>query len=73
MASYVWDLYFLDGEVTLYTTGVAILNIVAPHILPKPSAKTARASARRYQLLGAEPEEEEDEESAIHRVFDRTR
>lgn len=34
MASYVWDILLLDGEITLYVAGVAILNIVSQQILP---------------------------------------
>lgn len=38
VASVVWDLFLLDGEVVLYCTGLALLRLSAPLLLEGPGA-----------------------------------
>lgn len=86
MASYVWDILLLDGEITLYVAGVAILNIVSQNILIKRSKNNSRSSHNwlslhrnsNYKSLRnvqdeVDDEKEDEDEVELHQAFDATR
>lgn len=85
MASYIWDLLFLDGEITLFVAAVAMLSLVSERLLPKSLKKKPRGTFSRGEPRSAQPllsnhrgfkdddYSDEDEEVALHRAFDRIR